>query len=153
MRGSDLLDIRRQFGTLAQVGGFARATLTLADTEVPERDYGAFVSANLFGLLGVAPILGRDFVSDDERDGAPAVAMLSYGLWQSRYGADPAVVGRKIRINAQPATVIGVMPKRFFFPAKEYLWMAGHLFEGMKADNLSYFAVARRRAGTTDSAI
>ncbi len=91
----------------------------MADTEVPERDYGAFVSANLFGLLGVAPILGRDFVSDDERDGAPAVAMLSYGLWQSRYGADPEVVGRTIRINAQPATVIGVMPKGFFFPAKE----------------------------------
>jgi putative ABC transport system permease protein len=153
LRGKDLLDVRRQFGDLAQVGGFARAMLTLADTEVPERGYGAFVTANLFGLLGVAPILGRDFASDDERDGAPAVVMLSYGLWQSRYGADPAVVGRKIRINARPATVIGVMPKNFFFPAKESVWMAAHLFEGMKTDDLQYSAVARRSARTTDAAI
>jgi putative ABC transport system permease protein len=153
VRGNDLLDIRRQFGDLAQVGGFARSTITLADIEVPESEYGAFVSANMFKLLGIAPMLGRDFVSDDERDGAPAVAMLSYGLWHSRYGGDPAVVGRKVRINAQPATVIGVMPEGLFFPANESVWMTGHLFEGMKTDDLSYFIVARRRAGATDAAI
>ena len=152
-RANDLLGVRRQVGDLAQVGGFARSTMNLSDIQLPERDYGAFVSANLFGLLGVAPIRGRDFVSDDQQDGAPAVAMLSYELWQRRYGGDPAIVGRQIRINAHPATVIGVMPENFSFPTKEVVWIAAHLVEGMKADDLSYWIVVRRRAEATNAAI
>jgi putative ABC transport system permease protein len=151
--GNELMAVRRQLGDLAQVEGFARSTMNLSDMQIPERDYGAFVSAKLFAMLGVAPILGRDFVNDDQIDGAPAVAMLSYDLWHSRYGADPAIVGRQIRINSQPAIVIGVMPQGFSFPTKEAVWMAAHLFNGMKPDDYAYWIIARRNANVTDAAI
>jgi putative ABC transport system permease protein len=77
----------------------------------------------MFHLIGQKPAAGRDFSPADETRGAPAVAILTYGLWERRYGRDPAVIGRTIRINSTPATVIGVMPKDFVFPFNQDLWM------------------------------
>jgi putative ABC transport system permease protein len=81
------------------------------------------VSANTFRLVGQRPILGRDFAPSDEIPGAPAVAILSYGFWESRCGKDPAVVGRALRMNDVRTTVIGVMPSAFSFPQKQDLWV------------------------------
>ncbi|MGP0075070.1 MAG: ABC transporter permease [Bryobacteraceae bacterium] len=81
------------------------------------------VSANAFQLVGQHPIIGRDFTSADEQAGAPAVAMLSYGFWRSRYGKDPAVIGRTVRMNGAPTTFVGVMPEGFSFPQKQDLWV------------------------------
>jgi putative ABC transport system permease protein len=81
------------------------------------------VSANTFRLVGQRPILGRDFAPSDEIPGAPAVTILSYGFWESRYGKDTAVVGRALRMNDVRTTVIGVMPSAFSFPQKQDLWV------------------------------
>ena len=153
VQNRELIEVRRQLAGIAETGGFARSTMNLSDLDRPERSSGAFVSANLFRLLGIAPLLGRDFSDADARDGAPAVAMLSYELWQSRYGGDPAMVGRQVRINAQPATVIGVMPRNFSYPSREVIWVAGHLFEGAKQDDLSWWIVLRRHAGVGNAAV
>jgi predicted permease len=76
--------------------------------------YGMFASANYFAVLGVAPAVGRAFVAaDDESPGAAAVAVLGDAFWRSRFGADSAVVGRRIRVNGHPVTVIGVAPRGF----------------------------------------
>ncbi len=87
-----------------------------------ERFRGSYVTANTFRLLRVAPLIGRDFVSDDDRPGAPAVVMLAYDVWQSRYGGEPSVIGQTIRVNSEVATVIGVMPQGFKYPVVAQLW-------------------------------
>jgi predicted permease len=81
------------------------------------------VTANTFGLLGVPPMLGRDFVPADEVAGAAPVVILNYRFWTSRFGKRADIVGSTVSINGAPATVIGVMPERFDFPHQVNLWM------------------------------
>src|SRR5215510_8302423 len=77
---------------------------------VPEAVPGAYVSSNLFKILGVSPILGRDFTPAEDTPGTPLIVLISDTLWRQRYGGDPAIVGRTIRIIDSPGTIIGVMP-------------------------------------------
>ena len=81
----------------------------------PDRVIGARVSASIFPMLGIAPSLGRFFTAEEDVPGRN-VAVLSYGLWQRRYGARPDIVGETIELDRQPYTVIGVMPRHFVFP-------------------------------------
>ena len=83
------------------------------------------VSANTFGLLGVAPMLGRDFVPADEAPGAAPVAILNYRFWESRFGKRADIVGTTVHIDGAPATIVGVMPERFDFPlqVQEDFWV------------------------------
>src|SRR5262249_19205557 len=81
------------------------------------------VTANTFRLLRVRPLLGRDFVASDEQRGAEPVVILRYELWERAFGASPDVVGRIVRIDGQPAKIIGVMPRAFTFPSTQELWM------------------------------
>jgi putative ABC transport system permease protein len=120
----DFKDLRDQSTTLTSFAAFSGRSLTISDgTSDPERFLGETISWNLFELLGTHPILGRDFVPDDDRVGAEPVVMLSYELWQTRYSGDQSVVGRAISINGKPHTVIGVMPPRFAFPETQRLWV------------------------------
>jgi predicted permease len=89
----------------------------------PDRFTGVYISTNIFRMIGEQPILGRDFVADDERPGAPPVLIISHGLWQSRYGGDPNVLGRTVTINAFSPTIIGVMAPDLRFPANNDLWV------------------------------
>ena len=82
------------------------------------------VSAGMFDMLHIPPVLGRGFAPNDEKPGAPAVALLGYRVWQERYSGDRNVVGRLVRVDDKPATIIGVMPDGFRFPNNEDLWMA-----------------------------
>src|SRR5262249_1386108 len=81
------------------------------------------VTWNMFPMLGIQPILGRQFREDEDRPGAPPVVMLSYAVWQRRYAGDPAIVGRALVVNGTPHTVVGVMPPRFHFPQQAQLWV------------------------------
>jgi putative ABC transport system permease protein len=81
----------------------------------PERLHGAALTASAFDMLGVAPELGRVFTEAEDIPGGPRVLVLSHRLWQSRYAADPAIVGRTIDIEGERYTVLGVMPRRFVF--------------------------------------
>ncbi|MGB4860578.1 MAG: ABC transporter permease, partial [Dokdonella sp.] len=153
VQNGELIAIRRQLDGVADTGGYARSTMNLSDLDRPERFTGAYVSSNLFRTLGVAPTMGRDFSAADAANGAATVAMISNELWQSRYGGDPAIVGRQIRVNAQPATVVGVMPPNFSYPVRESIWLAGHLYDGMTPDDLSWWVVLRRHADSSDVAV
>jgi predicted permease len=119
----DFLDWRAQaksFSGMAIVHG--TTGILSDDTGVPESYDATEVSAATFRLIGQNPLLGRDFIAADEMPGAPPVAILSYGFWQRRFGKDPSVIGRRIRMNGDPATVVGVMPPGFSFPQKQDLW-------------------------------
>ncbi|HET9033604.1 MAG TPA: ADOP family duplicated permease [Dokdonella sp.] len=152
VRTDDVIALRRHLAGVAEVSAFTSATINLSDLDRPERYDGAFVSSNLFHVLGVAPLLGRDFNAADERDGAPSVVMLSHDLWASRYGSDPAVIGRQIRANSHPVTIVGVMPEYFSYPRREVIWMAKPFSAGANPD-LSFALVLRRNMGVTDSAV
>src|SRR5207245_1167872 len=84
---------------------------------------GIGVNATVFTLIGQRPVLGRDFLPEDDKPGAPPVAILGGGIWKSRYGSDPAILGRIIKINEVPTTVIGVMPEGMKFPFNADLWL------------------------------
>ena len=79
----------------------------------PEEVIVGYVTPNLFGLLGVEPIKGRGFAEEDAKPGAARTVVLSHGLWQRRFGSDPAVVGKTFNLSGATVTVVGVMPARF----------------------------------------
>ena len=94
------------------------------------------VTANLPDLLGVSPILGRSFRADEDAPGRNQVVLLGHGLWQRRFGADPDVIGRVVRMNGLAFTVVGVMPPAFRFPAEAEIWMPmGFTPEDLKSRN------------------
>ncbi|HET9479244.1 MAG TPA: ABC transporter permease, partial [Pyrinomonadaceae bacterium] len=98
-------------GLAAYTGG---RVLLSGDGE-PESVGGPRVSANFFNVLGVDPILGRTFQAGEDQQGGPRVTVLTYGLWQRRFGGDPAVIGRTLTINGESYTIIGVLPVSFQF--------------------------------------
>ncbi|MFN8002828.1 MAG: ABC transporter permease [Acidobacteriota bacterium] len=109
-------DWRAQRNVFSQVAAVNDWPPTLTDSGEPEVLTGARVSHEAFGALGIKPLLGRDFTPDEDKNGAPPVAIISYGLWQRRFNGDPAIINRAIRLNDTSFTVIGVMPAGFQFP-------------------------------------
>ena len=119
----DFRDLQQISTTFAGLAAQADGAMNVREeSRAPERVRGTFVSANLFTLLRTAPIAGRDFLPEDDRPGAPPVVIIGHGLWQGRYGGDPAVIGRTVRVNNVPATVIGVMPAGFRYPFLSEVW-------------------------------
>jgi putative ABC transport system permease protein len=103
----------RSFDALAVFKGWQPAATATSDADRPERLDGQRVSADYFRTLGVSPRLGRDFQSSDDRFRGPNVVILSDRIWRNRYGSDSAIVGKQIRLDDAPYTVIGVMPGDF----------------------------------------
>jgi predicted permease len=89
----------------------------------PRRYTGAYVTEAFMRILGVSPSLGRDLRPEDNVPGAEKVAIIGYGIWQRDFGGAADIVGKSLRINGTPATIVGVMPKGFAFPVNEELWV------------------------------
>jgi putative ABC transport system permease protein len=119
----DLQDWKARTHSFEEIAGVGGRSLTLADKDEPERFTGATVTWNLFPVLGIQPILGRQFRPEEDRPGGPPVVMLSHGVWQRRYAGDPSIVGRVISVSGTPSTVVGVMPLAFQFPERSQLWI------------------------------
>ena len=109
-------DYRRQQKTFQQLSLWMDKSVNLTGQERPDRLIGGFVSANYFDMLGVKAAMGRTFLPGEDQLGAGAVAVISYGAWQTRFGADPNMVGRKIILNNEPYTVVGILPRSFILP-------------------------------------
>jgi len=137
--------------TLAGLGIWTWVTRTISEGET-ERIPGAAVSANLFPTLGVRPILGRNFLPEEELPGQSSVILISYGLWQRRFGGDSSIVGRMVSMDGRPRRVDGVMPPNFNFPDRGEFWMPfesqGPATEGR--ENRGYAgAIGRIKNGVT----
>jgi len=113
---ADVAEWRNQSDSFARVAAFNPGAADLADTGEPERVGAAGVTAGFFETLGVVPLLGRTLTPEEEEPGGPPVALISHGLWQRRFGGDPALVGKAIPINGGQRTVIGILPAGFDFP-------------------------------------
>lgn len=118
-------ELIRDPGTLADVGGCAHAALTLVGDPGPEEVTGSEITFGMIALLRVNPIIGRLFTEQEHRRGNDAVILLSHSLWRTRYGGDPAIVGKQIRTISRPFTVVGVMPPWFRFPGSSQFWVPG----------------------------
>jgi predicted permease len=120
----DFLDLRRAATAFDGLAAYDDAPLTLADEDdAPARVAGSYLSAAALPMLGAAPIEGRALLPDDERPGAPVVALLGEAMWRSRYHRDRSIVGRAVRINGVATTIVGVMPDRFRFPIRSDVWL------------------------------
>jgi len=149
----DFEDYRRAARAFSGLSAYSGQTMNVSDEgRAPERFQGPYMSANAFKLIGQPPLLGRDFLADDDRPGAAAVVILGNGVWKNRYGSDPSVIGRTVKVNEVPAIVIGVMPEGFKFPQDADLWLPlvqmPRLTE-QKRDNRNLEAFGRMADGVT----
>jgi predicted permease len=114
----EFCDYRDQNKTLESVAAFGNWNPNLTGDGPAERVGGLRVSGNFFTTLGVPAAVGRTLAAADDTPGQEKVVVLAHGLWQRRFGGDPAIVGRPLTLNGEPFTVVGVMPREFFFPIR-----------------------------------
>jgi putative ABC transport system permease protein len=120
----DFRDWREQAKSYEGMAAASGRAISVSDNNALPESYTCIrQSANGFHLIGQRPLIGRDFISSDETAGAPPVVILSYGLWERRYGKSASLIGQTIRVEGIPTTVIGVMPKGFEFPYETDVWM------------------------------
>jgi putative ABC transport system permease protein len=150
---SDFEDWRTEAGSFEGLAFVGESRISFKDGDGRPLDTDAFaLSANTFGLLGVQPMLGRDFEPADELSGAPMVAILNHRFWVSRFGSRADIVGRRVQMNGLPATIIGVMPKGFDFPTKWDLWIPLLQSAEIKQrgpTSTAYLAIGRLRDGVS----
>jgi hypothetical protein len=121
----DFYEWRRQNQVFVEMAAYDAGSVALSgvsESEWPEWVSGAEVSASLFPLLGVEPMLGRGFLPEDDRAGADRVAMIGHGLWRRRFAANPELIGKSLTIHGRQYRVIGVTPPQFKFPEHAEVW-------------------------------
>ncbi len=157
----DLLAWRGRSRGLADLAYFTTDTLTLNSGKAKMEVIGVAAGASLFQTLGTHPFLGRSFTAEEQQPGREHVVVLSYSVWKAQFGGDPAVLGHMVRLDDQLATVIGVMPGGFAFPAdnvgKPQIWQPAPLAPGSLARNgnslVAYDVIARRDPHTSIEAL
>lgn len=145
----DMIDFRRA-SSVEGIGGYLFRNFVLSgDVTSAERVQGGSVTPDLFPILGVDPIMGRHFLPEEAAaPGLESVVMITHGLWQRRYGADPGIIGKPIIINDRARTVIGVLPPGFKFPLVDQLYMPLRWDESPRG-NRNVNAVALLKPGVT----
>jgi putative ABC transport system permease protein len=118
----NLADWKEQGQVFEQVAAFQRRSFNFSTEDHPERLAGVRVNSTLFSLLGVSPVLGRDFRPEEDRPGGERVVLLGHSLWERRFASDPGVIGKTLLLDGEKYTVIGVMPPRFKFPEFAEVW-------------------------------
>lgn len=124
MEALDLRDFRQQQTSFEALEGYYRSRVSISDNQnSPQSIPAAFVTANALHHLGIPPMLGRTFLQGEDFTSAINVAVISFELWQSRYGGQPDVIGTSLEADGRKLRIVGVMPEGFRFPFNEDLWM------------------------------
>jgi len=150
-------DWKAQSKSFESFGAYTSLSANLAGQGEPERLAYAAVTSEVLPLIGVRPVLGRWFSEDEDRQGAAGTVILSYSLWQAKFGGTASVLGRKLLLDDTPCTVIGVMPAGFAFPRRQAdIWLPmrafgqfGGAFEDQDRTNTFLTGVAKLRPGVT----
>lgn len=144
----DWQEQNRSFDYMAAYYG---TSLGLAGGEEPRRVQALVTSADMFRVLGVEPLMGRNFTPDNDLEGADRVMIISYALWQNQFGADPEIVGRSVIIHSDPHTIIGVMPAGFHYPEFTELWVPINRYSGIgRRGQHSLQAIGRLKEGVSE---
>ncbi len=143
------LDLERQGKTIENASAYRDWAFNVTGGSEPQQVSGALVSGNFFAALGSRPLLGRTIrPEDDQAGGNSRVVVLSYALWQSRFGGDTRILGQTLRVNAEPFTVIGVMPQGFHIPQRSEMWSplvpGGNLRDDRRAHLLTVLVDRKR---------
>ncbi len=148
---ADYLDWKNDNHSFEDLAASRQPDLNLTGTGEPQRVYGALVTSNFFQTLGVQPALGRSFAPEEDQPGHNAVAILSFGLWQSRFAGDPGILGKAIHLNGRAYTVAGVMGRDFNYPVPTDVWIPLVMTPQEKADRatLELRVVGRLRPGAS----
>jgi putative ABC transport system permease protein len=150
---ADFLDFQKQQTSFEQTAAWTGWNFNLTGNGPPALVEGGRVSWNFFDALGVKPLLGRTFTADEDRVGAPHVAILGEGLWKSRYASDPGIIGKSIQIEGESYTVVGVLAGKFQFPLLgiSNLWTPLALTDKERADrdNSWFDSFGRLKPGVT----
>ncbi len=157
MSPANYLDWKEQSKSFEAFGAYADLSANMAGEGEPERLIGAVVTAEVLPLLGVKPAIGRWFTAEEDRRGAQGAVILSYSLWQAKFGGSAAVLGKKVLLDEQACTVIGVMPAGFAFPKREdEIWLPirffgihANAFEDKDRTNVYLVGVGRLRSGVS----
>lgn len=153
--GPEFLDLKRDTHSWATLDAWITNGANLAGKTEPVRVTAGYLSGGLLESLGVAPIKGRLIAASDDIPGAPVVADISYGTWQSVFAGDPNIVGRETQLDGLKCTIIGVMPKNFQFPPGEpdppHVWTALQLDPAKPGGRGShnYYLLGRLKSGLT----
>jgi putative ABC transport system permease protein len=146
----DFVDWQNQSQSFQQLAGFVTGGALLVSNEEPERVRGAFVTDDFFGLLRTAPLKGRVVHPDDCKPGSERVAVLSYALWQRRFGANDSVVGSNVLLSDKSTTIVGVMPPGFDYPGQTDLWIPFPVVPANEPRDDRYMSViTRMKPGVT----
>ena len=149
----DFIDYRRDVRSLSGLAAYIQREATLSTSGDPQRVRVVRASDDFFPILGARPLVGRLFTADEFRTTVAPAVVLSYSLWRRAFGGDPAIVGRAVRIEGIPRTVVGVMPPQFEFPeARTDLWMPLPQFNPDSAGDRSnnyLFMLGRMKPGVT----
>jgi putative ABC transport system permease protein len=147
----DFLDYRQQNTTFEQFAALSSLPINLTGNGEPERLTSASVSGNYFDALGVKPALGRTFGPDNEKPGNDQVTVLSYALWQRRFGGDADIVNKTVVLDGKTCLVLGVMPKNFNFPQSAELWVPMNFERSMMKQRKAHFLrpIGRLKTGMT----
>ncbi|HVO99698.1 MAG TPA: ABC transporter permease [Bryobacteraceae bacterium] len=157
MSPANYRDWKEQSRSFEAFGAYSDFSVNLVGEGEPERLTGSVISSDIMPTLGVKPGVGRWFTEQDDRKGAPGTIVLSYTLWQTRFGGSAAVLGKKIQIDNEPCTVVGVMPAGFSFPSRDIdLWMPlrqfgmfGDEFEDPDRTNTYLVGLAKLKRGVS----
>ncbi|MGA9770729.1 MAG: ABC transporter permease [Blastocatellia bacterium] len=151
-----LSDLREQAQSFDDAAAFSWRRLTLDGADGPETVFGSSVTSNFFSVLGVAPIMGRDFLPGEDEPNKPALVILSYGLWQRQFGADSNIIGQTITADKERVEIIGVMAPDFTsdllpeIPKVEFWMPLGASRRMMASRNISWLRIiARLKPATT----
>jgi putative ABC transport system permease protein len=121
----DYRDFRQSSASFEQLEAFAGDSMTLGERDnPPDRYQGGHITAGMFAMIHANPVIGRGIEPADEKSGRDLAVLIGYGIWKDRYGKDPGVIGRPVRVDEKPGVIIGVMPEGFKFPQNENIWVA-----------------------------
>ena len=139
---------RGESRALAELGVWVGSSVNLAAAEGVERAPAVRVSASLLDVLGVVPTLGRGFTEADNGRGAPSVALLDHRVWRDRFGSDPTIVGRTLRVDAEPVEIVGILPAGFEHPLMDaQVWLPLTLDPNARPVNAHFYrAIGRVRS-------
>lgn len=150
----DFEDWRRQSGSFSALSTWMTQSVNLTGVEEPQRVRGGFVSANFFDVLGIKPAQGRAFLPGEDQPEGARVVVVNYGLWQTRFGADPGFVGKQLTLNGAVFTVVGILPPSFEFPLdkdRDEIWMPVSSYPDFSRDRSvsNLVAIGRLNPATT----
>jgi predicted permease len=127
----NFLDWRRDSRSFTAMAAYRRDDFNFTGSGEPEQVSGEYVSASLLPVLGVTPLLGRNFLPEEDRQGAACAVMLTYGFWKARFGADPNIVGKSLTLNAVSCAVVGVLPFDFRFRESARVYLPIELYSAV----------------------